>query len=143
MLKKEKIKLYITGILGTVLLALIIGQVKSPENSKNKAQSTQVSAPFDMESQKISLYKGLEQEISGLNVQRDPFFEAPANLSSEGPKLMGIFWDQEKPMALINNQVLRAGNKVNGCQILEIKKDSILLNDGLKDIEIKIGQSIK
>lgn len=54
-------------------------------------------------------------------------------------KLNGIIWDDKKPVAVINNDIVKSGDKLsNNIVVVEIKKDRVILNDGSKNIELKL-----
>ncbi len=47
-----------------------------------------------------------------------------------GLQIDGIFWDEIKPMAIINGKIVSKGDKIEGMEILEIKKNSLRLKKG-------------
>lgn len=52
--------------------------------------------------------------------------------------LEGIFWNEERPSALINNQLFQKGTKINENIVLEIMPDQVILNNGTRDFILKI-----
>lgn len=54
--------------------------------------------------------------------------------------LTGIVWDKNNPKAIINDNILGRGAKIGTNTIVDIKQDRVILNDGTKDFELKIGQ---
>ena len=52
--------------------------------------------------------------------------------------LNGILWDESKPTAIINNEIVQVGQSVNGKVIIRIQKDRDLLSDGSKEFELKM-----
>lgn len=72
---------------------------------------------------------------------RDPFVitQTPASHSS-ALALGGIVYDEKDNYVLINDQVLHIGDQVNGNKVVDIKQDRVILNDGNKDIELKLEQ---
>ena len=72
---------------------------------------------------------------------RDPFtisrVSAPA---APGLQLGGIVYDIKDSYALINDEVLHTGDEVSGNKVIEIKQDRVILNDGIKDFELKLEQ---
>ncbi len=77
---------------------------------------------------------------------RDPFSGKLYESANKNPKdpyslnLAGIIWDKDKPLALINNDVVGVGDYVKGNIIVSIKNDRVILNDGVKEFEIRIDQ---
>lgn len=53
--------------------------------------------------------------------------------------LSGIAWDEKLPLAFVNQSVMGVGDKVNGSEIVEIKKQSITLKsrEG-KEVVVKL-----
>lgn len=45
-------------------------------------------------------------------------------------------WDKEKPLAIINDAIVKIGDKVSGNIIVDIKQDKVILNDGTNDFEL-------
>ena len=65
--------------------------------------------------------------------------QAPVSHSSV-LALGGIVYDEKDSYALINNQLLHIGDEVNGNRVVDIQQDRVILNDGNKDIELKLEQ---
>ena len=47
-------------------------------------------------------------------------------------------WDKEKPIAIINGEIIKVGDNVGGNIVVDIKQDRVILNDGAKDFELKL-----
>lgn len=74
----------------------------------------------------------------------DPF---DANIATDGSlqagtdadfALEGIFWDEENPTAIIDGKAVHKNEKIGSCRIVDIKQNSVIVNDGSKDIELKL-----
>lgn len=52
--------------------------------------------------------------------------------------LKGILYDQQKPMAIINNRIVEEGAVVGGAQILEIQPELVRLSREGEEFELKI-----
>ena len=52
--------------------------------------------------------------------------------------LNGIIWNEKNPMAFINNILLSKGGKIGTNTIVDIKRNSVILNDGTRDFEIRL-----
>ena len=69
-------------------------------------------------------------------VLRIPEFEK--RLSSLS--LTGIISTDNGPAAVINNRIVRIGDKIGTNKVIQIKGDSVVLNDGSKDFELKLTE---
>ncbi|MBM3251737.1 MAG: hypothetical protein FJZ11_03035 [Candidatus Omnitrophica bacterium] len=54
-------------------------------------------------------------------------------------KLIGILWDERDPQAIINNKVVGLGDSVGTSTVVEIKQNSVILNEGSRIFEIRLG----
>lgn len=45
-----------------------------------------------------------------------------------GLHISGIVWDPQTPLAIINNMILKEGEKVENAMVLKISKDSVVLS---------------
>lgn len=55
-------------------------------------------------------------------------------------KFSGVLWDEKNPQALINGQIVQKNDVIGQYRVIQINKDSVVLNDGLKDLELRLGQ---
>ncbi len=62
------------------------------------------------------------------------------NVKSIDLKLTGILWEENKASALINNSIFKEGDTIGSYILVKIKKNSVIVNDGNKEIELKLGQ---
>lgn len=70
---------------------------------------------------------------------RNPFTPGGA-ASKTALVLNGIMWDEKKPLAIIGSEVLGVGGKIGEYAVTEIKKDSVILNNGTGDLELRLAQ---
>ena len=72
---------------------------------------------------------------------RDPFTlpKAPVDISVE-LKLKGIMWDRDNPLTIINGKVLKKGDKIGSNTVIDIKRDRVILSDGDREFELKLGK---
>lgn len=54
--------------------------------------------------------------------------------------LSGIMWDLESPRAIINNEVVKETDKIGENTVIEIRKTSVILNDGTENFELRLIQ---
>lgn len=74
------------------------------------------------------------------NWGRNPFsaVRSVSGLSS-GLQLSGIIFDEQGGYAVLNDQICHIGDTIDGKKIVDIKQDRVILNDGTKDFEVKLG----
>ena len=53
-------------------------------------------------------------------------------------RLSGIRFEQVERFAIINNKLVREGDKVDGAEVLEIKPDNVVLSYDNKHLELKL-----
>lgn len=160
--KKDIVKLIITGILALVLILLVINSRRAVKNAQELRKKTldapelTLVQPGESDQQNVLLdsqdrsqvgkftYKKLEEKSMSLIPTRDPFSNLPMTIKNESSSntlsLKGILWDVQKPLALINGMTVKIGDKVGNCVIVSIKQDKVILNDGSKDFELRLGQ---
>ena len=141
MQKKEKIQLGITLAL-VIVLALILMANPRMKRQKTVSAVKQGSAEADSAWQEVKSREGqflsLEQQAKQLIFKRDPFTRIPINLP-EGPAplyLQGIARDGRGFVAIINDQVVQAGNQIEGSTIVDIQADRVILNNGVRDFQL-------
>lgn len=64
----------------------------------------------------------------------------PAPVGSQGLRLGGIIYDANEVCALINDELVHKGDSVDGKKVVEIYRDRVILNDGSKDIELRLEE---
>lgn len=162
MSKKDIVKLIITGALVLVLILLILNS-RSAVNKAQELRKKTLYAPEltllqqgESDQQNLMLpsqqasqvgkftYKKLEDYGKNLVAVRDPFSNLPMAVRPESASsvlsLSGILWDKVKPLAVINGNVVKPGDKVGGSVLVEIKQDRVVLREGSITREIKLGQ---
>lgn len=115
--KKEKIELLVTMIgIGCIIL-ILAGNYQKPKPTK----SNSVSMPGHKA--KVIKYKDIKWGI-------DPFYPTETNAGSYGIGgliLTGIMWDKDNPLAIINDNVVKTGDKLNEFTVTEINKKNVAL----------------
>lgn len=73
--------------------------------------------------------------------KRNPFTAASVSQSQgAGLQLSGIIYDEKGLYALINDQIVHLGDKIGEYAVTGITQSKVILNDGAKDIELKIEE---
>ena len=71
---------------------------------------------------------------------RDPFTGGSAGEEVGGFALSGILWDPSQPIAIINGQMLRVGDEVEGYRVTAITQDTVSISDGGQALKLAISQ---
>ena len=70
--------------------------------------------------------------------RRDPFTQGAAG-GNHALSLNGILWNDQQPMAIINDQTVRVGESIEGYTVVEIGKDFVSVTDGTQTIQLRIA----
>lgn len=142
MQKRDIIKLSITIILIFILLFLVLNLTK--RKKKVTFPETEITKQLVSREDKLScksLFERLEEETKKLELKRDPFTSLPIipkERYSSGICLNGILWDRSNPMAIINDSIVKIGDKVDDTFVVDIKQDRVILNDGAREFELRL-----
>lgn len=142
---KKRIEMVITAVLVVVLMLVWANSCRVLKNRaavKGDQLSAAISSPV---SNKFvpTVIKDEEAEWRQLLWVRCPFSGKSFSASQESAlhlKLDGIVWDVKDPVAMINGRIFKKGNMIGGNKIVDIKSDRVVINDGNKDFEIKVGR---
>lgn len=128
--KKEKIELTITGIGVVFLIFLVFANVQKVQAKRRSMVKTgetvtsSLSAPISFETAEI------EESAIKEGWGRDPFFLGNVSrddIELDGMVLNGIVWDEDSQYAIVNGEVIKVGDKLGDKKIVEINKDSVVL----------------
>ena len=75
---------------------------------------------------------------SELNWNRDPFTRGRTGAVG-GFTLSGILWDTQRPIAIINGQMLQVGEELDGYRVADISQDHVSLTDGTHTYQLLIA----
>ena len=87
-------------------------------------------------------FKKMEEEAALFELARDPFtgqMILPEQAASTGARLNGILWDTASPLAIIDGEVVKVGDRIAGSVVIEIKKDRVILHDGAASSELRLS----
>jgi hypothetical protein len=125
-MNKKKIELTITGV-GIVFL-IFIAISHMPKHNNNPISG---SKPFSGSGAAITSFASDEpRTTSDEKWKRDPFLLDTSNVKEqgmEGLNLNGIVADKENPYAIINDDVVKLGDRINGMTIIEINEKRVVL----------------
>jgi hypothetical protein len=60
--------------------------------------------------------------------------------ASLGLILEGVILNQDNPLAVIQGNILKIGDQIGRYKLIAIENDQVLLNDGNKNIELKVKE---
>ncbi len=87
--------------------------------------------------------------------QRDPFIplvrdgrlvgvDTGRRVSAAKPVLYGVLWDPGgRSIALINDGEVQVGDQIAGYQVIEIREDAVVLNNGDEPVVLRISFEIQ
>ena len=79
------------------------------------------------------------QRLAAISWGRDPFTRAAGSGQVSGLSLSGILWDASAPIAIINGQMLHAGEEIDGYRVVEILQDRVSVTDGAQTSQLSIA----
>jgi len=137
-------KIIVLIILGIIAVISLFYGMFTPSKARRNIILKQTSTPQGLT---VTTERGIvylnrnAKKTAYSSWSRDPFSATSTPVKGYGgPTLDGIMWDKEKPMAIINNNILKIGDKIDGNTIVEIKQDRVILSDGSKNIELLLGR---
>ena len=68
---------------------------------------------------------------------RNPFVLNMKNFTGSTLVLNGVIWDDQKPMAIVNDNVVGVGDHVGANTVIDIQQDRVMLSDGTNNVELK------
>ena len=124
---KKRIELAVTGIGVVILIFLVASHMSKPGAgkgaSKNEVYHTSESAMTIVPE---------PESWDKLRWGRDPFLPDTSNTKEQGMEdlaLNGIMPDKQNPYAIINNEVVKLGDKVGGMTVIEINENNVVLDE--------------
>ncbi len=124
---KKKVELTITGV-GVIVLIFLIANYM-PKSRDNKTISKVEPYPTPGVAKMATPGVGYGNDVKW---GRDPFLLDASNVKEQGMEelvLNGIVSDRENQYAIINNDVVKLGDKVNGMTVIEINENNVVLDE--------------
>lgn len=136
-MKKERIELLITitgAIVFVALLIGILGKIRNPAVPRGSLLQEEVIVP-KTDTQQIA-----EAKKRDLVWGRDPFALKAEEAIAGATELIlnGIIWDDKRPYAIINGEIVGKGDKMGEITIMEIRKDSVIIDTGAEKITLSM-----
>jgi hypothetical protein len=138
-MEKKRLEIIITVILGIVFVLVSLNSLSViRKKTKEKIAVQMPSQGAASTAADAPLTEVSEDKLSWV---KDPFSGKLYSSSSEMElRLEGILWDPKNPAAIINGEVVKIGDVLaGGSRIVAIKQNMVVVNDGMRNIEIKLG----
>ncbi len=141
---KKRIEIVLTFLLSIIFVLVIANSIRI---AKRRFSATAVVSTATVSQPAVQIGKGIPQRPEG-KLEELPWgrcpFSGKAYASSGKPildlKLTGIIWDEKIPQALINNKIVKAGDILGNYVVIKIDRNSVILNNGAEEIELRLGQ---
>jgi len=138
--KEKKIKIVLVFLIVTAVFIWSKGcqRASAPKTSLDASQSFLNQAEM---SSLLAMNQGPKSSSRSVYPAwgRNPFVLETAQNAGK-LILNGILWDDEKPQALIGDHIVSKGDSIGSSIVVDIKKDSVILNNGIEDLELKLGE---
>ncbi len=159
--KKELMELIATILLIAVFLLVVVRAVARVGNAKRRSNKpavssvprsgvaasgasaasgvgTAVSSVQQSGIPKGELWKKLQEDGKALKMKRDPFTGISFVPLQKNETLSGILWSKEHPLAIINEAIVKVGDKIGVSTVMDIRQDSVIISDGVKETELRL-----
>ncbi len=142
---RDKKQILLIGLGVAAVMSLAYG-ILTPAPSRARRESSSKSVPVAKESaMMVKRLIPVERYAKKGNFPtwgKNPFSpkEAPAVPRSFSDLVLnGIAWGPKNPSALINDQVVFVGDKIEGSKVVAINRNNVILNNGEKDFKLEWG----
>ena len=135
---KKVIVLIVLGIIA--VMSIVYGVTasrpkKGPEEPAITAGETQ-----QVQSQGAISFQRRAKRSEHTSWKRSPFVASGVSGSSSNLALSGIINSGRGLKAAIGDSIVGKGDTVGNYKVIDIKKDRVILNDGTKDLELKLRE---
>lgn len=143
-MNKKRIEIILTFLLSIIFVFIITNSIKI---AKRRFSATAVVSTVTVSGPAAQTRKEIARQGAGKPEEpawgRCPF-SGKAYSASGKPvinfRLTGIIWDQKTPQALINNKIVKAGDRFGNYIVVGINRNSVILNNGIEEIQLRLGQ---
>ncbi len=148
--KKDKTQLVMLIVASVILIVIVASNFGEKGKISRKAESKRVEETVSKEA--LSRKKKREKKEKSPEVQamfkeagrNDPFLkpderDEPGVFVRVSLKLSGIVSDGERPFAVINDEIVGEGEMIGDKRILEIKDQSVVIQEGDRQYELTMG----
>jgi hypothetical protein len=156
--KKDQVKMYILLGLSMVLLVVVYFRFAHKKSGQEGTLEPSTAAAAHLEIPEVefdSLPTGRWVGLPVPRVPRDPVRDlfmpgrgsveaesegsgTPGSVSVASLKLRGVVMGGKKPVALINDEFLRPGDRISDYQVIRIEEKEVLLDSGIDIFRLRI-----
>jgi len=117
-----------------------VQKTKDIQDLKSSLLAKKIKSSFGKGKPVYSLW---EESTRDMELEKDPFSWASTDGAEEKKergnfKLEGILWEDARPTAIINGDVVAVGDSISGAKVIRIEKDDVILNNGVSDIKLSL-----
>jgi hypothetical protein len=120
----------------------VIRSIEKVAKKPNRILTLKRKEPSEeLDLQRLAEQLKMRTEALDLSLIKDPFIKLEPEISGLAVSelvLSGIVWGEEKPMTLINDQILKEGDIISGFKIQEIRKEEVVLIKGMERYILKL-----
>lgn len=131
---RESFKISFTILL--IVMFLVCGCQKPREKKPVATKEIKTVEKNTIDKEAVEKVKERERFVALINKldQRNPFSRDHAGIyklriSNGSLQLGGILYDEKKPMAIINNQIVGEGDTIDDKEVIEITPEEVILKD--------------
>ncbi|MFH1848074.1 MAG: hypothetical protein ABH825_02520 [Candidatus Omnitrophota bacterium] len=147
-MEKKKTEIIITAVLGAVLVLILARNIplafkRRPSAAMQGRASVSRQVSRTASARRVPQAEQEKPEFEDKGWSRDPFFVgqiASGGSSDESIVLNGIIWDQGNPSAIVNNTIVGEGEEIGKARIVEIKENSVIVQQDGSMHELYIWQ---
>lgn len=132
-MERKSVEKTVTIVLSVVFIFLLIGSFSKPKK------------PIQQTDKKIEIPKDLAipEEIvpAELDVAwgRDPFIIPTVQLpKSVSMTVSAIVWDEKRPLANIDGEIVGVGQQIEGFKVIQINKTNVIVNNGEGEVTLEL-----
>lgn len=133
---KKVIILIVVSVLAVA--ALIHGITAGPGGAGKKAAA--ISGPQGPAAQEAFTGMRHAKRSTYKAWKKSPFIKTGGYETTSDLALKGIIGSGSNLKAMIGDSIVRKGDKIGNNKVIDIKKDRVILNDGVADFEIKLPE---
>ena len=100
--------------------------------------ATHESIPIRSRPEPVRQREAQQEHSAHLAWGRDPFTRGAVAGAASGLTLSGILWDAQAPVAIINGQMVHAGEELEGYRVVEITQERVSMTDGTQTFQLNL-----
>jgi len=134
-------KLLILIVLAIAAVASLVYGIITPSEARRRSSKGKKLASSHVAALKAIAQPRRPKTSAYISWGASPFTTAKVEIKKFAKiSLNGIVWDEESPRAIINDEIVAIGDRVSEYRIIDIKPNSVVLDDGTDEFEYVLGQ---